>query len=170
MDVLEHWEPDINWDHFDQGDLHARFWKPFTELVMLCHSFKHWDEAAKMARRQRPSAPLYPDTRYGKEKRRKEHKDEIKGHEDHQYGAAYLAAEKLGEMYSLFARGSPFTRERLEWKCYVALECAIESRPYHKRGHYRAGAFETFNSRSELVGDPFLIAQRWRAAVGDPLS
>jgi hypothetical protein len=119
-----------------------------------------------------PAAICAPLSRHphGKEKRRKEHKEEIKGHEDHQYGAAYLAAEKLGEMYSLFTRGSPFTRERSEWKCYVALECAIESRPYHKRGHYRAGAFETFNSRSELVGDPFLIAQRWRAAVGDPLS
>jgi hypothetical protein len=169
MDVLEYWQPSINWDHFNQGDLHTSFWSIFTELVRLCHSYKHWDEAAKFARRERSPAPHYPESRHRQTKGKEERKRLIDGHEDHKFRAAYLAAEKLGEMRSLFAVGASFTSEGPEWKCYVALECAIESRPRHEHGHYRAGAFDTFDAKAELVGDAFPIAQRWRTAVGDPL-
>jgi hypothetical protein len=72
MDVLEYWEPNINWELFNQATLHASFWKPFTELVRLCHSYKHWDEAAKYARRERLVRPLYPESRYGRAKRKQE--------------------------------------------------------------------------------------------------
>jgi hypothetical protein len=170
MDVLEYWEPNINWELFNQATLHASFWKPFTELVRLCHSYKHWDEAAKYARRERLVRPLYPESRYGRAKRKQEQATQIGGHEDHKFRAAFLAAEKLDDMRALFTGGTSFTPEGPEWKCYVALECAIESRPRHERGHYRAGAFDTFDASTELVGDSFPIAQRWRAAVGDPLS
>jgi hypothetical protein len=163
------WKPNVNWDHFNQGDLHARFWRPFTELIRLCHSYKHWDEAAKYARRERLVRPLYPESRYGRAKRKQEQASQIGGHEDHKFRAAFLAAEKIGQMQSLFP-DSTFPPEGPEWKCYVALRCAIDPYPRHERGHYRAGAFNTFDARAELVGDPFPIAQRWRAAVGDPLS
>jgi hypothetical protein len=171
MDVLEHWEPSIDWSLFNQGDLHSALWNPFTQLVKLCHAYKHWDEVAKTVRRERAPTPLYPESRYGRTKRKMEHRGLIRGHEDHKFRAAYLAAEKISAMRSLFTVDTPFSfsSEGPEWKCYLALEFAVESRPRHEHGHYRAAAFDTFDANVELIGDPIPIAQRWRMAARDPL-
>jgi hypothetical protein len=170
MDVLEYWEPSIDWSRFDQGDLHSDLWNPFTKLVRLCHAYGYWDDLAKGARRERPPAPPYPESRNGRTKRKAEHKRLINGHEDHKYRAAYLAAEKLSEICALFTEGTSFSPEGPELKCYLALELAVESRPRHERGHYRAAAFDSFDAKVELIGDPVPIAQRWREAVRDPLT
>jgi hypothetical protein len=171
MDVLEHWEPSIDWSLFNQGDLHSALWYPFTQLVALCHAYKHWDDVAKNIRRERPPAPLYPESRYGRTKRKNEHRSLINSNEDHKYRAAYLAAEKISTIRSLFIVGSAFSfsPEGPEWKCYLAVEFAVESRPRHESGHYRAVAFDSFDAKVELLGDPFPIAQRWRMAARDPL-
>ena len=73
-------------------------------------------------------------------------------------------------MRSLFRVGTSFSPEGPEWKCYLALELAVESRPRYEHGHYRAAAFDSFDAKVELIGDPFPIAQRWREAVWDPLT
>jgi hypothetical protein len=161
MDVLQYWEPNIDWSKFARGDLDSTFWSPFTQLVRLCHAYKHWDEIAKHARRERAPAPLYPESRYGKAKRKKEHALLISGHEGHKYRAAYLAADKLSSMQSVSPAGP-------ELKCYLALVLAIECRRYES-GHYRAAAFDSFDAKVELSGDPLPIAQRWREAVSDRL-
>jgi hypothetical protein len=171
MDVLAHWEPNIDWSKFKRGDLHSALWTPFTELVRLCHAYNHWDEVAKSARKERAPAPLHPESRYGRRKRKMEQKWLVHGHEDHKYRAAYLAAEKLSEIRSLFTvDDGRFSPEGPEFKCYLALEFAVESRPRHERGHYRAVAFDSFDAKVELIGDPIPIAKRWREVVRDPLT
>jgi hypothetical protein len=91
---------------------------------------------------ERPRGPRWVTTSSagGRTKRKREHRPSISGHEDHKYRAAYLAAEKLSAMRSLFRVGTSFSPEGPEWKWYLALELAIESRPRHERGHYRAAA------------------------------
>jgi hypothetical protein len=170
MDVLEYWEPSIDWSRFDQGDLHSDIWNPFTKLVRLCHAFRYWDDAAESARRERVPAPINPESRSSRTKRKAEYGLVIKGLKDHKVRAAYLAAEKLSEIHSLLRREPSFSPEGPEWKCYLALECAVESLPHYERGHYGAAAFDSFDAKVELTGDPFPIAQRWREAVQDPLA
>lgn len=169
MDVLAYWEPDLALDGFKQGNLASSFWVPFLSLVKLCHSFRYWDQAAKTSRRAGPPASLYPETRYSKDKRKREWSDEIRKREDHKYRAAYLAAETLAEICKFFEVGTSLSPEGPEWKCYLALRLAIEPFPRHERGHYCAAAFDSFDAVAELLGEPEDIARRWRAAVGDPL-
>jgi hypothetical protein len=166
MDVLEYWEPELDWERFAQGELGSNFWHLFTQFVRLCHAFTHWGEVAKTVSRERSPASLYPESRYTRSKRKAEREAKVKGFEGHKYRAAYLAAEKLSEMGRLLdsVRGP---EERL----YCALRIAIEAPlSRHERGHFGAAAFNSFDAKSELVGKPEEIARRWRSAVNDPLT
>jgi hypothetical protein len=116
---------------------------------------------------ERPRGPRWVTTSSagGRTKRKREHRPSISGHEDHKYRAAYLAAEKLSAMRSLFTVGTSFSPEGPEWKCYLALELAIESRPRHERGHYRAAASRRESGPRQRFRPPLPIPPSEDAAV-----
>jgi hypothetical protein len=96
MDVLEYWQPQIDWDRFNQGPLSSDVWACFCDAVKLCHALKYWKDAVKLHDRNpsRPS-PFYIESAYGRRKRISEHKaqrDELRGH---MLRAAFLAAGKI---------------------------------------------------------------------------
>ncbi len=169
MDVLAYWTPQIDWTRFRQGGLADAFWQRFKQLVMLCHAYKHWDDASNEAARTRPPKPFYPESRYGRSKRLAEHARGVEEIRDHKYRAAYLACDKIAELSKLFEVGTILSPQGPEWRCYLALHFAVEPLPQHERSHCRAAAFENFDADAELVGEPLEIARRWRHAAGDAL-
>src|SRR5208282_5858709 len=141
MDVLQYYDPPIDWSKFAQGPLRSDFWNMFRNVVRLCHAYKHWDEEAKREQRTRPPSPLYPLSRYGRQKQASEKRDAVRRLEGHKYRAAFSVSEVISNMTRLFEIGTTLSPEGPEFKCYRALVLAIEPYPRHERAHCRAGAF-----------------------------
>src|SRR5258707_13598179 len=68
MDVLEYWEPRVDWSQFDQGTIPDEMWQRFKQLVQLCHAHRYWRE-----RKRAPRAAPQPRAGYkeGADQRRK---------------------------------------------------------------------------------------------------
>jgi hypothetical protein len=170
MDVLEYWVPDIDWAQFHAGPVSAEMWTRFKQLVQLCHAYRYWQGVARQQRREPLSRPLYPESKYMRNKRRHEHRRNIERSEGHMYRAAYLAAEKMAEMSFLISKddeGKP------DWNLWWSLRLALAYQPSHERARCNAAAFEEFTADQELRnGDPLMIANRWleRAGYTDRLS
>jgi hypothetical protein len=165
MDVLEHWQPSIDWTKFKQGPVSDAVWSDFRDLVQLCHAYRHWKEETRTRQASPPVRPMYPESGYKRRKRREERRLEIRRAEDHMFRAAYLAADKLAMMSNWLDRDSE--HNAADSKLYLALRFAIAPFP-HERGRCSAAAFEAFDAASELSSPPQDSANRWLDRAGYP--
>jgi hypothetical protein len=162
MDVLEYWQPSIDWTKFKQGPVSDTMWSDFRELVQLCHAYRHWQEAAQSQQASLPSPPPYPKRNHLRSKRRRERKVENRQIERHMLRAAYLAAQKMAVMSNRL--GPDREHPAADYKLYLALLLAIAPLPNHELARCRAVAFEAFDAASELSGSPQDSARRWLKA------
>ena len=162
MDVLQYWTPQLDWARFDQGPIGDELWNQFKQLVLLCHAYSYWQDAAREQRMTRPSRPYYPESAYMRRKRQQEWKGQIDRCEGHMYRAAYLAAEKTAAMSYLVKND----RTRPDWNLWLALWLALAYQSNHERARCKAAAFEEFSAEAELQGTAEEIAVHWLVRAG----
>jgi hypothetical protein len=157
VDVLEYWEPKIDWKLFERGPLSSDVWDNFCAAVRLSNAFKHWSDAA---RNYRPSG----EGTYGRRKRRSANDTERKGLTGHKYRAAFLAAEKIWGIAHLVQQ----RKDSPDWMLSLALIKSLGSEfvTYRIRGHefahFEVLAFNHFDAASEITQDPDAMAARWQ--------
>lgn len=167
MDVLEHYNPTLDMEAFVQGPVSNDVWSAFIDAVRLCHSFKYWSAAARLYARTGPPAPIYNESAYKRQKRRREHLLETKGIENKKYRAAYLAGSKLWVIDTIAEsrKGSP------DWVLSRGLITAVGERHMadtmtgHERAEFDVIAFNGFDAGFELTTDVEAMARRWRSAA-----
>jgi hypothetical protein len=147
MDVLDYWNPPIDWSRFQQGGLSDAMWRHFRELVRFCNAHRHWEEAARQARSTR-----------GREQ--KNAIDECKGR---MYRAAFRVQEEMSTMATLI---SDEDVEKPDGVLYFALRRAIAPFPNHEKARCGAAAVDSFDANQELKGEPPEIAKRWLDRAG----
>jgi hypothetical protein len=156
MDVLEYWNPNIDWSKFDQGSITDDIWKHFKELVQLCHAFRHWEEATTDIRLSPPRQWEWPPESARQFKKRQDQwKAEVRRREGHMNRAGFLADQQIAEMSYLVSKDDEGTSA---WKMYFALRVAVAEAPHLR---CKAAAFEGFNANGELDGEVAEIALRW---------
>jgi hypothetical protein len=166
MDVLEYWQPSIDWTKFKQGPVSNAMWSDFRELVQLCHAYRHWQEAAQSQQASLPGSTTYSERSHMRSRRRRERRVENRQIEGHMLRAAYLAAEKMAVMSKRL--GPDREHPAADYKLYLTLLLAIAPLPNHERARCRAAAFEAFNAATELSGSPQDSARRWLDQAGYP--
>ena len=168
MDVLQFWEPEIDWKEFHQGAISPDVWAKFQELVRLCHAFKYWKDAAREHDRHpsRPD-PFYKESAYGRRKRLEEAKfqrDSLKGH---MHRAAFLAAGRLWTIID-------FVQDRKgtsDWVLSLALVESVgsvvitDTMRGHERAEFDVLAFNKFDASTEIGDDLSEMAARWRSSA-----
>lgn len=164
MDVLQYWQPTIDWTKFDQGGVSGEMWAKFKELVQLCQAYQHWEKATHEARRERPSRPLHGESAYMRRKHQAEWKRRAEVPEGHINRAGFLAASKIAEMSYLIGPSDKGSADGTMW---IALRLTAAYRPLRENeGRYNALAFKSFNANDELQGEPPQIAVRWLKVAG----
>lgn len=168
MDVLEYYDPLIDWRQFSQGGVSDDVWRAFCDAVRLCHSYRYWKEAAVQTRRSRPPVPFYDESKYMRRKRRQEWELGIKGHENHMYRAAFLAAEKLWKIADMVRdrKDSPDWHFSLALMHGVGAKAIMNTMTGHQRADFGVLAFDRFDADAEVSSDPAATARRWREAAG----
>jgi hypothetical protein len=160
LDVLEHWQPSIDWTDFKQGALTEQTWVIFRHLVQFCHAHEHWQEVVQQIRFAPPRAsPYEPESRYLRRKIADDWNLQILHTEKHMKRAAFLTVEKIKEMSHLLSdadKGSP------DWNICRALHLSLRHQPIR----CKIAAFKSFDADSELRGEPLEIARRWSSAAG----
>ena len=156
MEVLEHWRPNINWSQFDQGPISYAMWSGLTELVVLCHVFKHWERRVREMKASSPAQHTFPpESRHEFQQREDQWRADIREKEKHMHRAGFLADEKLARMSYLIG---PDDKDTPDYKLCLALRCAI---PVGSDSRWRAAAFDAFNAGVELEANVAQIAQQW---------
>jgi len=163
MDVLEYWQPTIDWSKFKQGGVSDAMWRGFCDVVQLCHAREYWREAAEKRRLTRLPKSMNRESEYTRRKRRNEWKaqgDRLVGHMN---CAGHRIQEKMAQLSTLFEasdQGKP------DWTMWFALRLAVRDQPFHERSRSGAAAFEEFDADEQLHGEPAKIAQRWLSKAG----
>jgi hypothetical protein len=157
MDVLEYWQPNIDWSRFEQGAIPADAWGFFKRVVQLSHSAQHWSTAVANRRREQVSRPIYPESAYMRRKHVAERRSEITGLETHQHRAAYLAADQLAQMSYL---DSVVADEGFSQKLFWAMRFFCPENAY-VNGRFDVLAFDAFTSDVDLAGDIREVVSRW---------
>lgn len=161
-DVLEYWQPMIDWSCFAQGAISDGMWLTFKDLVLLCHCCEHWCETVRSLRITRPPLRLYtPD---GRKAHQHEWKRSIRACEGHMHRAAYLADEKIAEMSYLI--GPPADKGNPDWNLYWAASLSIGRSLGHERARYKSVAFDAFDAAELSEFDPSVIATQWLTRAG----
>jgi hypothetical protein len=61
LDILEFWQPAIDWERFKQGPVSDAVWDQFKQVVIWCHAFRHWTEDARAKRSSPPICTIFPE-------------------------------------------------------------------------------------------------------------
>lgn len=164
MDVLEYWSPAIDWSRFEQGALSDQAWNLFKAVVQLSHAHGHWAKVAQEIRLSPPRQLVFPsETKQQHKKRQDAWKRDIERAEGHMHRAAFLAAERIAALSYLV---KPEDEGKPDWILYFAAMLAARHQPDHTRGRYSALAFTSFDAKTEIDGDPAIIAIRWLRNAG----
>ena len=166
MDVLEYYLPRVDWDQFSQGPLSDDVWAEFQDLILLCHSHKHWEMAVREARREGPGRSMYKEIPYTLRKRRREWVLSIEHSNNHKYRAAFLAAGKICRIASMVQerQGSP------DWQFSLALALAVGRHVIlnditgHETAEFGVLAFTAFDGDTEIGNSPENMSEAWRTA------
>lgn len=167
MDVLKHYSPPIDWQAFQRGALSEDVWAEFKDLVLLCHAFKYWQDAAGQRRRERRPVPLYAESDYMRRKGRREWQGGLKKLEGHQMRAAYLADGKLSAIANLGSQ----RKGTADWNFSLALATAVGTEVLlnptaYERAPFHVLAFDRFIAADEVQGEPTQMADEWRRRAG----
>jgi hypothetical protein len=162
MDVLEYWQPQIDWGRFNQGPLSSDVWACFCDAVKLCHAFKCWKDAVRLHDRN-PSRPYYEESAYGRRKRISEHKAQRETLRGHMLRAAFLAAGKILSIAHMAQRreGTPDLLFSIALIKSVGTEIVTDPMRGHERAHFDALAFQMFDATTELTQNSDEMAERW---------
>lgn len=93
--------PAIDWTRFSQGQLSDAMWQKFLGLVSLCHLYRSQKSDVRDIANTPLGRPLYPESRYKQNKRRREHARGLNEAEGHMYQTAHRVAYQLCDMASL---------------------------------------------------------------------
>src|SRR5580704_4318349 len=161
MDVLEFWQPTIQWNEFRRGAVSESLWQSFCQTVRLCHAACHWERGHREESMAVPRMSLQPrETRRDFKNRHREWKREVQRRDAHMHRAEYLADSKVAEMSHLLRSADPGSAD---WKLWRALRCTIGRRP---KMRCKAAAFASFDSVQELEDEWEQIALRWLRDAG----
>jgi hypothetical protein len=162
MDVLEYWQPQIDWDRFNQGPLSSDVWACFCDAVKLCHAFKYWKHAVRLHDRN-PSRPFYKESAYGRKKRISEHKVQRENLRNHMLRAAFLATGKILSIALMAQRreGIPDLLFSVALIKSVGTEIVEDTMRGHERARFDVLAFQTFDAITELTQNADEMAERW---------
>lgn len=145
MDVLRHWQPNIDWAQFQQADISDSAWQIFTAVVQLSHAREYWREAADRAVREPVYRPTHSESAYMNRKRRREKELRIEMLKGHMHRAAYLASEEVAKMSYL---PSVAENDGSDHKLYQLLRGAITQ--HYETGNFHEIAFNSFDPSEHL--------------------
>ncbi len=169
MDVLEHWQPKLDWSLFHQGALSADVWASFSGLVTLCHAFKHWKELVREhdTHLSRPD-PFYKESAYAKQKRIDQHKLQKSRLECHMYRAAFLAAGQIRKILELVQQRNSIPDFTLIAALIetVGPQVVANTVSGHESARFELIALNEFDA-TVIYGDPIAVANRWRSTARD---
>jgi hypothetical protein len=159
MDVLEHWQPQIDWTLFEQGCISPDVWDSFRKLILLCHAFKYWNNAARSFR---PSRPYFEESTYGRRKRKAADELQRKQLIGHKYRAAFLAAGMIYKIADLVQAREGTADWTLSLALFNSVSEIIDTLQGHERADFSVLAFEQFDVTTEINGGPSEIAKVWK--------
>jgi hypothetical protein len=154
-DILEFWNPRIDWSNFRQGPVSDTVWEHFKWVMVWCHVFRHWDADVEERRRSPPRRTIFPEESDRDFRKRKEQwqRDNARC-ERYKYRALYHANTKIAEMSHLDAVAK-WTPDAPDQKLWSALRTVMLN------GKPAACAFESFDAEQELKDGAEAVASRW---------
>jgi hypothetical protein len=168
MDVLQYYQPQLDWMRFKQGELSDDVWADLCALIVLAHAHRYWKDAVRALRLQRPVSPLYKQSAYQKRKAKGDHQAEIRSLENRYYRAAFLAAGKVMAICSKAhtRTGSADYNLSIAVVKTVGIQVVSNSISGHERAEFYALAFDHFDVTVEEMTSPEKLALRWRVQAG----
>jgi hypothetical protein len=160
MDILEFWQPAIDWDRFKQGPVSDEAWDCFKQVVIWCHVFRHWTEDEDAKRRSPPRRLIFPEESAQDFKNRQaQWGRDIEQSVTYQHRAMHLAKGEVAKPSFLdtVAKGTPDT---VDGKLYFALKAVMLN------GNPSACAFEIFDAEQELQDKPEAVVSHWLKEKG----
>ena len=159
LDILEFWEPEIEWARFKQGSVSDAVWNRLRRVVILCHAFRHWDQDAGAKRSSPPRHLIFPEESSQDFKgRQAQWKRDIEQSETYKHRAKHLASDEVAKL-AFLGTNAEGTKGTPDWKLWYASRLMVAANP-------AAGAFDSFDADKELKDEVDVIASRWLKEKG----